>query len=44
MSDYYEKLWSQMVAFIQEGDGKRAKEIWDSVVDDAIQWRNFPIT
>ena len=41
MKEDYEKLWSQLVGFINEGDGKRAREIWDSVVEDAWKYRDL---
>jgi hypothetical protein len=41
MAKNYGKLWSEMVGFIQSGDGDKAREIWDKVVEDAWKYNDL---
>jgi len=40
MTDYG-KMWSDLVACIQQGDGEKARRIWDSVVEDAWKYNDL---
>ncbi len=37
----YEELWSQLVRHIQEGNGDKAKAIWDKVVELAWMYEDL---
>ena len=37
----YEKMWSELVRHIQNGEGDKARRIWDVVVEDAWKYRDL---
>lgn len=41
MENKYEKMWSEMIRLIHEGDGLGAKKIWDEVVEDAWKYNDL---
>lgn len=38
MTKDYEKMWSDLVAFIQNGEGDKARAIWDEIVESAWKY------